>query len=475
MLSARQPVVIILGLCLCCTVSAEIIISAEDIGNGRLRIGYSATDPTTLPAGVNLDIALSNDALILSGEDVVAKDPNFPLFMDYIYDYPTGYTVGRGNPLARNDLPGEPSLPASEFTLGMGAVDTRNIPQSVEELVVLQLWGYGEGTETTVSITPNTTRGGIVSCSWAGEDCIMGSETFETVAVNVDLTGSQVEPDEIVVEKCLVKADANREPGHDFRDTLVILGSGMDGLDEAKLAGADTLNVTISNSQNKTILGDAIALQDNSDLRLIKGRMIYKPRSGTFSLIQLDTTRDLFMLVAKAVNLTGLDSPFTLNMQVEEYSAAAIVADASDGSNDVLNGRGTIPMALQMGYADALAVTKAVYKGNPRTGLDTLVVAGELTVADVSTVDLTADDITVSWGTYSVDIPAADVMQLHSFDKYVFKPARGSENPVAKAYFDFERGFYQIVIKNAPIGEQGSPVSFGLAFGAFDQSVGVTP
>ncbi len=471
-LAAFITLIIILTNAFC---GADLIITAEDIGNGRLRIGYDATTEAALPAGFNLSIQLSNGALILTEDDVLSTDEHFPLFMDQVYETASGYTLGSGSPLADLNQPGKPAMPASDFALVLGAVDTQNIPTISTNLTTLQLWGYGEVTDTTVTISANSSRGGVVNCTWAGDQCTIGSSAIQTVTTNVDLTDSQIQPEEIVIDRCLVKADTSREPGHDFRDSIIIMASSMTELTEDTLAAAENLTVSISNSQNDVILNETITLQNNNDVRLVKGRLIYKARTGNVSLLMIDTAKDMLTLMSQNVNLTGLDSPVRLDIQIQEYRATAEVADSADGTPDALNSKANIPVSLQTGYADSLAITRSIFKSNPKTGLDTLVVLGEIALLDAAAVDLTTTDVTLTWGDYNVTIPAANMIQLKTLPRFLYKAPRGSDNPVSKALFDFDRGTFQIIIKNAPIGDQDSPVTFGLSFGDFEQTVSVTP
>jgi hypothetical protein len=198
----------------------SIKINATDAGGGRLLVGYEVTSGTTLPVGFGLNIQLNNQATFGS---VVSASTYFPIYPGSV-QIQGGQIVNDGSPIAAYTYPGTlPGLGSSGVTVEMGVegfpitlgsqdprdfnfdaqinnsdlgifvtdwleydpyfaptgdldgdsdvdlvdyglfVDNRYNapPTSLSNLLLLQLNGNGAAS-TNVTISLNTTRGGIV-------------------------------------------------------------------------------------------------------------------------------------------------------------------------------------------------------------------------------------------------------------------------------------------------------------------------
>ena len=227
----RRAVFLILMFILTGAVSAGTIrITAEDAGNQRLRVGYEITSGSTLPVGFGLDIALSNEATF---QNVASVSSYFPIYPGTVVINPgTGEIDDYGTPIAPPMAPGSlGGLGTSGVTVEMGVLgepllaplDPRDFnadamidnldlaifveqwlmcdgplfvdlnadgfvnfwdygifvdgrydvsPLAVGELLLLELEGNGAAT-TTVSISENLIRGGIVNSEGVEFDVIL--------------------------------------------------------------------------------------------------------------------------------------------------------------------------------------------------------------------------------------------------------------------------------------------------------------
>jgi hypothetical protein len=215
----RQAIFLILMFILTGAVTAGTIrITLEDAGNQRLRVGYEVTSGSTLPVGFGLDITLSNGATF---QNVASASSYFPIYpgtvvisAGEIADYGTPVVPGglgtsdvtiemgvQGNPLQapfdpRNfnadtmidnldlaifvdywlasgwpDINGDGYVNFRDYGLFVdGRYDAP--PTVMGELLLLELEGNGAIT-TTVSISENLIRGGIVNSKDAEFDVIL--------------------------------------------------------------------------------------------------------------------------------------------------------------------------------------------------------------------------------------------------------------------------------------------------------------
>ena len=77
-----------------------IEITTQDVGGGRLSVGYNVIEGSDVPAGFSFHIRLSNDAEI---ESVLFANPLFPLCPKTVVFGPGGYPI-YGDPVVDNDV-----------------------------------------------------------------------------------------------------------------------------------------------------------------------------------------------------------------------------------------------------------------------------------------------------------------------------------------------------------------------------------
>lgn len=195
-----------------------------------------------------------------------------------------------------------------------------------------------------------------------------------------------------------------------------------------------------------------------------------KTRDGEITSLEFDVYRNTFSIIASSIDLTGLQSPIRFDIEIGDYYGYGIAYDSVDkiegsgGQIDVINGRGHVPMQLLMNYQDSLRVDKCVFRlGRRKPNTDFLMVTGGFAVENSD-----IKDIIVRWGDYDVTLPAGSLYEINRGIKY--KKSKGSNSSVAVAMFDFEKGTFNIIIKNANIGNQGNAIDFGIKFDAFDEA-----
>lgn len=91
-----------------------IILTTEDMGGGRLQIGYQV-EAGEAPVGFALRIELDQGSYISAPSDVTSSS-YFPIFMDYAYEV-TDYQIGDGHPIAAYNQAGSPVFPVSDFVV----------------------------------------------------------------------------------------------------------------------------------------------------------------------------------------------------------------------------------------------------------------------------------------------------------------------------------------------------------------------
>ena len=112
---------------------------------------------------VSLDAATVGDATNGENGAVVAVNSAMNCYMDYASTTPATYALGDGHPLADLSAAGEPTFPASDFSVCLGVLDETgnqgglNTGGTAEVLCTIVVSG-----STTVTIAEDTYRGGIV-------------------------------------------------------------------------------------------------------------------------------------------------------------------------------------------------------------------------------------------------------------------------------------------------------------------------
>lgn len=216
-----------------------------------------------------------------------------------------------------------------------------------------------------------------------------------------------------------------------------------------------------------------------------RNRVTYRPsgkekKNGGITSLKVNFVSGKFTAKATKLNLAGMRSPVYAELAIGDRTFNGFAYDgellASGGQvSDAINGKKMMPTQFMMGHDDVLRVDKCKLKLNPKKpGTDSLKVYGAIAVKDTS-VHIADEDVIVTWGDYSVTLPANNLYQIRTKRAFKYKKPKGTDSSVAAAIFDLEKCTFKVIIKKADIGEQGNLVDFSVQFGTFDRSVGVRP
>jgi len=276
------------------------------------------------------------------------------------------------------------------------------------------------------------------------------------------------------ITRCRITAKKDRNSSGDSLSISAVFPE----LSSEDIVSSDSIYLAILNSDFETIYDEVVEYDPNA---FKANKLRYKGARGGVTSLKLNVSQKTCVIEAKNINLTGLSSPLLLQLQVGDYSAGAVAADeiahymemGADAEDvaDVINGKKPIPMYLLRGYADALRVDKWKVGIGIAENDDFLKVKGALATKDISA-DLTHHDIEISWGTFSITLPAENMRKV---GETVFKYAKPTDagGLVAGAVFNLEKCMFNLVIKKANIEEQESSAGFAIKFGQFNQSVQV--
>ena len=121
------------------------------------------------------------------------------------------------------------------------------------------------------------------------------------------------------------------------------------------------------------------------------------------------------------------------------------------------------------GYADALRVRER------RVRARSLEIRGVIAVAEwPSSVDLTSEDVTITWGSHTFTIPAGSFYTTtESGQRYECEPAAVSEGGTATATINLKKCRFKVLIRETGIIFMSGTVDFGIAFDDFDETIQV--
>jgi hypothetical protein len=144
----------------------------------------------------------------------------------------------------------------------------------------------------------------------------------------------------------------------------------------------------------------------------------------------------------------------------------------SRGPERIVNGRKErIPLRLMRGYSDALRAKKRTV----RVRASSLEIRGAIAVAEwPSSVDLTSEDVTITWGSHTFTIPAGSFYTtIEPGRPYECESVAVSEGGTATATINLKKCRFKVLIRETSIIFRSGTVDFGIAFDDFDQTIQV--
>jgi hypothetical protein len=281
-----------------------------------------------------------------------------------------------------------------------------------------------------------------------------------------------IDTSETSIEKCIIKAGktqyAELGPEDDdvskMKDSFAISGSipNFINLDEI-----DNVIVNLISGDDEIIYTEEIDPFDylNTARRTFKySYKIPRGEEGAITSFKIDFNKNIFSIKAQNLDLTGLTCPVTLELGIGDVTISA-TADET-----IINGaKKKIPIRLMRMYADTLRITKAKAKAGTT---DSFAVKGEIAVETVDTIDLTDEEMVISWGdTQTFTIPAGSFRQTRATARvYKCSKVMIDDGAIATCKFDLDKCKFNISIKNAYLDETSGAVDFGISFADFDES-----
>lgn len=311
--------------------------------------------------------------------------------------------------------------------------------------------------------------------SWTRVESFTIDRDANTVTVQVNhfsvwaLTGvpdegssGEIRSIDLTITKCIVKA--GKTPG---QDSLILMGTYNKTL--SGLTGASSIDVNIvSTTDDYQAYTESVDFSTND---VVKGKFNYKHKvakgeSGAITLFKLDQNKKTIKLKGTKIDLTGLACPVEVEITVGNNAISGQAAES------VVNGsKRTIPMRLMRSYADTLSVDKA--KAKAGTSRDSFVVKGQIAVEEVDSVDLTSEDVVLTWGSQTFTIPSGS-MTVKTGKSYKFSKVTVPEGGVVSGKIDLDKCKFNVALKSASLDTTSGTVTFGISFASFDETTQVT-
>jgi hypothetical protein len=256
-----------------------------------------------------------------------------------------------------------------------------------------------------------------------------------------------------IINNCTVKA-GKRPIVAAAADSITVKGEL--GATASDFVGVTEIWITIDSNN----MSDPCVLTFPVDGNTFKnGKFSYsKTVNGVKKSFKFDTKTHKFTFSASKINLTGLDCPLTMIIQIGGYSAT-MNADES-----MVNGKKPIPINLLMGVTDSLRVDKIAVKQNTtKTASDSLTVKGGFSAWDAGA-NMVGADVNVILGMQIWTIPDGNFIAKKT--KFTCsRKATENQSGIATASFDFGKGAFTLTIKNTDIDDVHGVTGFGINFG----------
>jgi hypothetical protein len=192
-----------------------------------------------------------------------------------------------------------------------------------------------------------------------------------------------------------------------------------------------------------------------------------KTVNGVKKSFSYDTKTHKFSFSVSNINLSGLDCPATVLIEVGDYSGSAQMDEA------IVNAKMPVPIKLMTGVRNVLRVDKCTVKQGKKANTDQLSVTGGFTVANPypNMASWITDDLVITLGAQTFTVPAANLKTGKG--KFSCTKANAVPSGVVAATFDFNKCSFTLTIKNTEITATGD-VIFGVKFTGFNETDNVT-
>jgi len=324
--------------------------------------------------------------------------------------------------------------------------------------VVPSAGSYPEDTVVTLTAQPDA---GYRVKSWKGTNNNKSRLNTNTVTMDkcrtVSVEFEQIPDDQI--DRALFKAGKTRAS---VTDILTL--SGTLSTSQQELLAATSVTVQIDGPLVTGVFSDTVYFTDET-FSMANDQLGFQIAGslGGIGRMKFDTKTGKFSVMAAGLDLTGLSCPITVTITIGSYQQQfQLDEDVVNGSNSF------IPIQYLFGQSDTLRVEKYNLRQNSKTATTTVTVQGSIAALN-SSMDPSAagSKITVKWGSFQEDIPAAGgtITKSKSGDKFSYKRPKSASatNFINDAQLDLGKGTFKVTIKDAVLQSQGD-VAFTVQF-----------
>ncbi|MFZ0034381.1 MAG: GLUG motif-containing protein [Sedimentisphaerales bacterium] len=261
------------------------------------------------------------------------------------------------------------------------------------------------------------------------------------------------------VTNCTVTAGS--KPNTDKISILGTMNASADDINDANV-----IEITIDSADMVNPCIQTFPIDEKSFKKGIYNYARTENASSTF--FKFDTKTRKFSFMAKNVDLSGLNCPAIMKIDIGDYNGIVLLDEK------IVNGpTKPIPIQLMTGVRNVLRVDKCTVKQSKKLHSDQLSVSGAFTVEDpnVSMADRVGDDLVITLGSQTFTIPKVNLKP--GKDKFTCSNVK-IKGGTATATFNFKLCSFTLTIKNADIPTGLGDVDFGVAFADFDETAQVT-
>ncbi len=260
------------------------------------------------------------------------------------------------------------------------------------------------------------------------------------------------------VHRCAVKA------GKETNDNKDYIGfSGMIDATQEDFNSASDIRVNIGGIYLETIPASSFHVKSGKYSYSYK---IPKSQEGRITFFVINTNTRKFSLKAQKVNLTCLNCPFDIKVEMNKNQGI------DDVNETLVNGRKFIPVQLMSNCEDYLQVKTVKIKSY--TSADSLYVKGGISLGNpasaIGDVNLCNTDLSLTFGGQTFTIPAATFKSSGRRGyKYVCKNVKLADGGIANAAIDYGRWSFSIKITNTKVNTKSGRADVKLNIGSFNE------
>ena len=173
-----------------------------------------------------------------------------------------------------------------------------------------------------------------------------------------------------------------------------------------------------------------------------------------------------FTFTASRIDLTGLECPLTVNINIGAYAGTAGIDET------IVNGKKPIPINLLMDVKNSLRVDKSKFTRSRSTGnITQIAVSGGFSVEDINDANLVTNPLDVTIGSQTFTVPAGNFKNTKG--KFACSKVILSGGEIAAATFDFNKCTFTLTIKGTKITDAAGSADFKVEFSDFGESASV--